>query len=50
MEMNSIVSGICDEGDDFLAGVFKRAEARAGIAEWLTIIMPGFLRTKNNWS
>ena len=37
MEFNSIISTICDEADDFLAGVFKRDEARAGISEWLTI-------------
>ena len=37
MELNSIVAAICDEADDFLAGVFKRDEARAGIAEWVTI-------------
>ena len=37
MELNSIVATICDEADDFLAGVFKRDEARAGIAEWVTI-------------
>jgi hypothetical protein len=37
MELNSIVSEICDEADDFLAGVTKRDEAKAGIAEWLTI-------------
>jgi len=37
MEMESIVSEICDQADDFLAGVTKREEARAGIAEWLTI-------------
>jgi len=37
MEFNSIISDICDQADDFLAGVSKRDEARAGIAEWLTI-------------
>lgn len=37
MESNSIVSEICDQADEFLAGVSKRDEARAGIAEWLTI-------------
>ncbi len=37
MERKSIVSDICDHADEFLAGVTKRAEAKAGIDEWLTI-------------
>lgn len=37
MDLKSIVSEICDQADDFLAGVRKRDEARAGIAEWLTM-------------
>ena len=37
MDLKSIVSEVCDQADDFLAGVTKRAEARAGIAEWLTM-------------
>jgi hypothetical protein len=37
MEPKSIVSEICSTADEFLAGVTKRDEARAGIAEWLTI-------------
>lgn len=37
MEKSAIVAQICDQADDFLAGVTKREEARAGIAEWLTI-------------
>jgi hypothetical protein len=37
MDLTSIVSEICDEADDFLAGVTRREEAKAGIAEWLTI-------------
>lgn len=37
MEMRTIVSDICDHADEFLAGVTKRAEAKAGIEEWLTI-------------
>lgn len=37
MELKAIVSEICDEADDFLAGVSKREEAKAGIAEWLTM-------------
>ena len=37
MEIKSIVSDICDQADEFLAGVKKRADAKAGIEEWLTI-------------
>ncbi len=37
MDLQSIVSEICDQADDFLAGVTKRDEAKAGIAEMLTI-------------
>ena len=37
MELRSIISEICDQADDFLAGVSRRDEAKAGIAEWLTI-------------
>jgi hypothetical protein len=37
MELDGIISGICDEADDFLSGVTKRDEARAGIAEFLTM-------------
>jgi hypothetical protein len=37
MELTTIVSEICDEADDFLAGVTRPDEAKAGIAEWLTI-------------
>ncbi len=37
MDVKSIVDQICDEADDFLAGVGKRDEAKAGIAEWLTM-------------
>ena len=37
MDIRSIVSEICDEADDFLAGVTRLDEAKAGIAEWLTI-------------
>ncbi|MBI2518355.1 MAG: hypothetical protein HYV95_15855 [Opitutae bacterium] len=40
MELRAIVSAICDQADDFLAGVTKRDEARAGIAEWLTMNHP----------
>lgn len=37
MDPKSIVSEVCDEADDFLAGVTRPDEAKAGIAEWLTI-------------
>ena len=37
MELNGIISEICGEADDFLAGVTRRDEAKAGIAELLTI-------------
>lgn len=37
MELSGIIFQICDEADDFLAGVTKRDEARAGIAEILTM-------------
>jgi hypothetical protein len=37
MDLKSIVSEICDQADDFLAGVTKRDEAKAGVAELLTI-------------
>jgi hypothetical protein len=37
MDLMSIVNGICDQADDFLAGVSRRDEARAGVAEYLTM-------------
>ncbi|MBA3850046.1 MAG: hypothetical protein C0502_08625 [Opitutus sp.] len=37
MDLKSIAHEICDQADDFLAGVRKRDEARAGIAEYLTL-------------
>lgn len=37
MELPDIVAEICAEADDFLAGVTKRDEAKAGISEFLTI-------------
>lgn len=40
MELRAIISAICDQADDFLAGVTKRDEARAGVAEWLTMHHP----------
>jgi hypothetical protein len=40
MNTKTIALGICDQADDFLAGVQKRDEAKAGIAEYLTIHHP----------
>jgi len=40
MDQKAIVSAICDQADGFLEGVTKPAEAKAGIAEWLTIHHP----------
>ena len=37
MDLKSIVNEICDQADDFLAGVARRDEAKAGIAELLTM-------------
>lgn len=37
MGLDGIISEICDEADDFLAGVTKRDEAKAGISEFLTM-------------
>jgi hypothetical protein len=37
MEYNGIITEICDQADDFLAGVTRREEAKAGISELLTI-------------
>jgi hypothetical protein len=37
MELTGIVAEICGQADDFLAGVTRREEAKAGIAELLTI-------------
>jgi hypothetical protein len=37
MDLMSIVNEICDQADDFLAGVSRRDEAKAGIAEMLTM-------------
>jgi len=37
MGLDPIISRICDQADDFLTGVTKREEAKAGIAEFLTI-------------
>jgi hypothetical protein len=40
MDLDAVVSALCDAADDFLAGVTRRDEARAGIAEMLTIHHP----------
>jgi hypothetical protein len=37
MGLDPIIAQICDQADDFLAGVTKRDEAKAGIAEFLTM-------------
>lgn len=37
MDTIAIANEICDQADGFLAGVTKRDEAKAGIAEYLTI-------------
>jgi hypothetical protein len=37
MEFSGIIAEICGQADDFLAGVTRRDEAKAGIAELLTI-------------
>lgn len=37
MDLTSIVNEICDQADGFLAGVSRRDEAKAGIAELLTM-------------
>jgi hypothetical protein len=37
MDLKLLAAGLCDEADDFLEGVTRRDEARAGIAELLTI-------------
>lgn len=39
--LDPIISRICDQADDFLAGVTKREEAKAGIAEFLTMYHAG---------
>lgn len=41
MDTKAIANEICDQADDFLAGVTRRDEARAGIAEYLAIHHPG---------
>lgn len=43
MDLQGIVASICDQADDFLAGVTKRDEAKAGIAEFLTMNHAGLV-------
>jgi hypothetical protein len=49
MDLKSIANEICDQADDFLAGVSRRDEAKAGIAEYVTIhhakLAPGDKKT-----
>ena len=45
MNLKTVVPEICDHADDFLGGVTKRDEARAGIADWLTINYAGLSPT-----
>ena len=40
MDQKTLVSAICDQADSFLSGVTKPEEAKAGIAEWVTIHAP----------
>ena len=40
MELRQLAGLICDEADEFLGATTRPAEARAGIAEWLTIHHP----------
>lgn len=40
MNLHAIIDEVADEADDFLAGANNRSEARAGIAERLTIGYP----------
>ncbi|HYC73180.1 MAG TPA: hypothetical protein VEB66_18355 [Opitutaceae bacterium] len=40
MDLKHLAGQICDEADDFLGDTTRPAEARAGIAEWLTIHQP----------
>lgn len=37
MDLTPVISRICDQADAFLAGVTRREEAKAGIAEYLTM-------------
>ena len=40
MNLRPVINHIADQADDFLAGVTDRKEARAGIAEFITIEYP----------
>lgn len=40
MDQKRLVSEICDQADSFLIGSTGLKEAKAGIAEWLTIHHP----------
>ena len=40
MELSGIIMEVCGQADDFLAGVTRRDEAKAGIFELLTIYHP----------
>jgi hypothetical protein len=40
MKLHAIIDELADEADEFLAGAGSRSEARAGIAERLTIAYP----------
>lgn len=37
MNAKALANQICDQADDFLDGVTRRDEAKAGIAEYLTL-------------
>lgn len=43
MNLRPIVEEIASQADDFLSGVTKREEARAGIAELITMDYPGLV-------
>lgn len=40
MDLEAIIDQIADEADDFLAGASNRAQARAGVEEFLTAEHP----------
>jgi replicative superfamily II helicase len=46
MGHDPIISQVCDQADDFLAGVTKREEAKAGIAEFLAMHHAGLSATE----
>lgn len=49
MDLKQLAGLICDEADDFLGATTKATEARAGIAEWLTIHHPALPPTDKQW-